>query len=411
MTEEAHSGQTRGSRPSAGQWAIALLIVLALIASLLMVFGDNLSMQATLAVIAALWAAVVGAVLVTKYRRQADTAENRTRDLRLVYELQLEREIAARRQYESDVEASIRHEVAEQSNHELDELKAQVLALRSSLEQLLGTSLPESRIAIGLERPRELGSGLTGASYAGVADDQAAAERDFATTAPQTEDGRHAPETAAGREPVEMTEIIPVVTDDPADIEREADAGREVEAASEENREAAVEPVREAAQGPEPGPARAPRPAPQQWRPQPRPPHQGPPQRSPQQQGQPQQGQPQQRFPQPPPVPQPPQRPAPQRFPAGAQPGGHERTPFAAGAYEPPSAPFRAQQQGPTQQRPAPEQPRHPQQQGTAQGDVEPEAVDDGAHASGRPASELLSRLREAAGNGASTGGHRRRRD
>ncbi|MFC3242980.1 DUF6779 domain-containing protein [Gordonia humi] len=284
MTDEADSGKTRGTSSSAGQWAIALLVVLALVASLLMVFGGDLPWTATLAVIAALWAAVIGAVMVTKYRRQVDTAENRTRDQRLVYELQLEREIAARRQYESDVEASIRQEVAAESNHELNELKAQVLALRSSLEQLLGKSLPESQIAIGLERPRELGSGLAGASYVGVADDHAAAERDFATTAPQTGDGRHVPgePTDSGR--IEMTEIIPVVTDDPADEE----------------------------------PVVRPQPAPQQ------------------------------RFPQPPPMPQ---RPAP-RFPAGPPTGPHQRAAFGAGAYEPPSGPFRQAPPRPPQGRP-----------------------------------------------------------
>ncbi|WOC11832.1 DUF6779 domain-containing protein [Gordonia sp. MP11Mi] len=398
MTEEAHSGPTRSSRPSAGQWAIALLIVLALAASLLMVFSDDLAIQATLAVIAALWAAVIGAVLVTKYRRQADTAESRTRDLRLVYELQLEREIAARRQYESDVESSIRHELAEESNHELDELKAQVLALRSSLEQLLGKPLPEPRIAIGLERPRELGAGLTAAaSYSGVADDHAAAERDFASTAPQTENGRHVPEQSGDPTPVEMTEIIPVVTDDPADVDRE------------------LEPEPEPESEAEPAPQSA-RPAPPQWRPQAQRPAGAASAPAPQQG----------RYPQPPPMPQAPQRPGAPRFPAGQQQpgpqqgqpqtaGGHQRAAFGAGAYEPPSAPFRAQRPQPPQSvEPQSVEPHSVEPQNAEPQDVEPEIVgDDGAHVSGRPASELLSRLREGtAGGGPATGGHgRRRRD
>ncbi|KXT58644.1 hypothetical protein Y710_01870 [Gordonia sp. QH-12] len=222
MTTKERSEEAAKRRPSsAGQWLIGLFVVLALVASLLMVIGDNFSVPATLAVIAALWAAVIGAVLVTKYRRQADVAESRSRDLRLVYELQLEREIAARRQYESDVETAIRQEIAAESNVELEELKAQVLALRASLEQLLGTPLPDMRAAIGLERPRELGSGLAGAGYAAAsADDRVAAERDFATTAPPSDPGRHVPEEPQDVEevdPGELTEIIPVVTDDPGD--------------------------------------------------------------------------------------------------------------------------------------------------------------------------------------------------
>ncbi len=204
------------------QWLLGLFIVLAVIASLLMVFGGDISLTGSLAVISALWAAVIGAVLVTKYRRQADVAELRSRDQRDVYELQLEREIAARRQYESEVEIAIRHEVAEENNEEFEALKAQVLALRANLEELLGNPLPEVPLALRPERRRELGSGLAGVGYAATADDRVAADLDFESTAPATEAGRHAPEPAGatGELPVEqpgdveMTEIIPVVTDE-----------------------------------------------------------------------------------------------------------------------------------------------------------------------------------------------------
>ncbi|MDL9938603.1 hypothetical protein QSJ18_17795 [Gordonia sp. ABSL1-1] len=227
-TSGGRSAETRRSGRSAGQWLLGLLIVLALAASILMVFTDDLSMTASLAVIAALWAAVIGAILVTKFRRQAESAEAKSRDLRLVYELQLEREIAARRQYELDVETTIRKEVAQEGNEELAELKAQVLALRSSLEMLLGESLPEQRTALPNEKLRELASGLGG--YAGApgygsgdypggygsgfatADDGAVAARDFAATAPAADDGRHQ-ESAV--DPNELTEVIPIVTDDP----------------------------------------------------------------------------------------------------------------------------------------------------------------------------------------------------
>ncbi|GAA3955017.1 Yip1 family protein [Gordonia caeni] len=245
-----------GTPGGVAQWLLGLFIVLALIASLLMVFGNDISITASLAVIAALWAAVIGAVLVTKYRRQADVAENRSRDLRLVYELQLEREIAARRQYESDVETAIRHELAEETNEEFEELKAQVLALRASLEQVLGNPLPEVPLALRPERRRELGSGLTGRSFADATDDRVAANLDFASTAPPADPGRHAPDpvdsvpvesapyesaayesAAAAPSDVEMTEIIPVVTDEETvdyDDAEPADSGDQYEYAQHE---------------------------------------------------------------------------------------------------------------------------------------------------------------------------------
>ncbi|WP_439029982.1 DUF6779 domain-containing protein [Gordonia terrae] len=231
-TSNGRSADSRRSSRSPAQWLLGLLIVLALAASILMVFTDRLSITGSLAVIAALWAAVIGAILVTKFRRQAETAEAKSRDLRLVYELQLEREIAARRQYELDVETTIRKEVTAESNEELSELKAQVLALRSSLEMLLGEPLPDQRAALSSEKMRELASGLDddsrtrrrhggssfGGDFAGVgaygsayADDGVLAARDFAATAPTADDGRH----SGQGDPNEMTEVIPVITDDP----------------------------------------------------------------------------------------------------------------------------------------------------------------------------------------------------
>ncbi|MFT3660188.1 MAG: hypothetical protein QM809_01975 [Gordonia sp. (in: high G+C Gram-positive bacteria)] len=210
------------------QWLLGLFIVLAVIASLLMVFGDDISLTGSIAVVAALWAAVIGAILVTKYRRQADVAELRGRDQRDMYELQLEKEIFARRQYESEVENAIRHEVAEETSEEFEALKVQVLALRASLEELLGKPLPEVPPALRPERRRELGSGLSGVGYVPVTDDRVAADLDFEYTAPPADTGRHAPEPveATGEleveapGDVEMTEIIPVVTgEEPAERE------------------------------------------------------------------------------------------------------------------------------------------------------------------------------------------------
>ncbi|GAB89362.1 hypothetical protein GORHZ_058_00090 [Gordonia rhizosphera NBRC 16068] len=202
-----------------GQWLLGLLIVLAIVASVLMVFSDQLSVAGSLAVIAALWAAVIGAILVTKFRRQAESAEAKSRDLRLVYELQLEREIAARRQYELDVETTIRKELSAEANEELAELKAQVLSLRASLEALLGEPLPDTRVALPSEKMRELATGIGGeyggGEYGGAegfrTDDSALAARDFAATAPATDLGRH---IHADVDPNAMTEIIPIVTDE-----------------------------------------------------------------------------------------------------------------------------------------------------------------------------------------------------
>ena len=229
-TSAGRSADARRARRGPGQWLLGVLLLFALGSSIFMIFTSEMSIAASLAVITALWAAVIGAILVTKYRRQADSADAKARDLRLVYELQLEREISARRQYELGVETQVRKEIGEQSGEELSALKAELQSLRSSLEQLLG-ELPDERIALVRERLPELenranrheGSGnpYAPAGFADqhfppaplVPDDGTVAERDFASTAPPADRRRD-------DNPNESTQVIPVVSDeDPVPVE------------------------------------------------------------------------------------------------------------------------------------------------------------------------------------------------
>ena len=88
-----------------------MLLVLAIVASSALVFTDRVELL-KLAVILALWAAVVAAFVSVIYRRQSDMDQAKVRDLKLVYDLQLDREISARREYELSVESQLRRELA-----------------------------------------------------------------------------------------------------------------------------------------------------------------------------------------------------------------------------------------------------------------------------------------------------------
>ena len=101
---------TRGARPRrAGRrpgWVLlTVLLVLAIVASSALVFTNRVELL-KLAVILALWAAVVAAFVSVIYRRQSDIDQAKARDLKLVYDLQLDREISARREYELTVESA-----------------------------------------------------------------------------------------------------------------------------------------------------------------------------------------------------------------------------------------------------------------------------------------------------------------
>jgi hypothetical protein len=133
-----------GRRP--GWVLLTALLVLAMGASSALVFTNRVELL-KLAVILALWAAVAGAFVSVLYRRQSDADQSRVRDLKLVYDLQLDREISARREYELTVESQLRRELASelraQAADDVDALRAELAALRTSLEILFDTDLQD----------------------------------------------------------------------------------------------------------------------------------------------------------------------------------------------------------------------------------------------------------------------------
>ena len=151
LTRGARS-RRRGRRP--GWLLLTVLLVLAIMASSALVFTNRVELL-KLAVILALWAAVVAAFVSVIYRRQSDVDQAKARDLKLVYDLQLDREISARRAYELTVESELRRELASelraQAADEVAALRAELAALRANLEFLFDTDLSH-RPAIETER-------------------------------------------------------------------------------------------------------------------------------------------------------------------------------------------------------------------------------------------------------------------
>ncbi|ULE35087.1 DUF6779 domain-containing protein [Mycobacterium sp. IDR2000157661] len=154
MTEPTRSARPRrgGRRP--GWVLLTALLVLAIAASSALVFTNRVELL-KLAVILALWAAVVAAFVSVIYRRQSDVDQAKVRDLKLVYDLQLDREISARREYELSLEAQLRRELASeiraQAADEVAGLRAELAALRANLEMLFDADLGH-RPAIENER-------------------------------------------------------------------------------------------------------------------------------------------------------------------------------------------------------------------------------------------------------------------
>ena len=154
MTTSARTASKRRGRRDPVQVVIAGLILLGVLASIVLVFSDTIQML-RVGVVVALWAAIIGAMAMTKYRRESVVDRAKTRDLQTVYELQLEREISARREFEMGVEARVRREVGADAE-ELADLRAELAALRTALERLFDGELPVERVALRADARREI---------------------------------------------------------------------------------------------------------------------------------------------------------------------------------------------------------------------------------------------------------------
>ncbi|MFF2086728.1 DUF6779 domain-containing protein [Nocardia sp. NPDC058176] len=146
MVSPSRSTTPRRRRDDAGKLFVGLIIALGLTASVFLVFSDNLQ-YVRIGLVAALWAAVIGALAATRYRKDAAVDNAKVRDLQTVYELQLEREINARREYEMGVEARVRAEVGADAT-EIAALRAELTLLRQNLQVLFDGALPDEQPAL-----------------------------------------------------------------------------------------------------------------------------------------------------------------------------------------------------------------------------------------------------------------------
>ncbi|MGX1762887.1 DUF6779 domain-containing protein, partial [Streptomyces lydicus] len=90
MVSPSRTSTSRRRREDAGKFFIGVLILLGRVASVFLIFSNSLQ-YVRIGLVAALWAAVIGALAATRYRKEATIDKAKVRDLQTVYELQLER--------------------------------------------------------------------------------------------------------------------------------------------------------------------------------------------------------------------------------------------------------------------------------------------------------------------------------
>lgn len=133
---------------------IPAALALSVVVAVALAVGSDDARLLRLGVVAALWAALFGAFAVVRFRREAGSDTDRDDDLRAIYQLELEREVAARQEHALTVEAEVRRQVEEESRDELEALRAELRMLRENLEVLLDGQLLVERVALRAESTR-----------------------------------------------------------------------------------------------------------------------------------------------------------------------------------------------------------------------------------------------------------------
>ncbi|MGH4023300.1 MAG: DUF6779 domain-containing protein [Pseudonocardiaceae bacterium] len=129
---------------------------LAVAAAAVLALGAEDAALLRLGILAALWAALFGTFAAVRLRRELGVGAERADELRTIYRLELDREIAARREHELTVERELREEAERRERDELAALRGELQSLRETLRNLLGGDVLVERVALRAESTRLL---------------------------------------------------------------------------------------------------------------------------------------------------------------------------------------------------------------------------------------------------------------
>jgi hypothetical protein len=146
---ESGAGRSRGALPLAMRLLLVAGFIIAAAATVLVVIAEDVRLL-RLAAVLALWAALIAAFAVTRSRRDARAAAMREDEAQLAYQLELHREVAARREYEAD----LTQQLANEQSGQLGELREQLDRLTGVLASLIDGEVTVSRLTLSAESAR-----------------------------------------------------------------------------------------------------------------------------------------------------------------------------------------------------------------------------------------------------------------
>ena len=138
---------------------MSVLLMLAVIASIVMLFASSAGWM-KVAVLLALWSAVIGAVLVTRYRKTIALERKRLETIEELHKVELDRELATHREQELILEQNYLDSLEGNNDDNIAALRAEVFALRAQLAEFMGEDFDDEQVALRAqaERLRELDS-------------------------------------------------------------------------------------------------------------------------------------------------------------------------------------------------------------------------------------------------------------
>lgn len=153
----AHSSDSGGGFSKISMFG---LIALALFSSVLMLFMDS-DFWMKMAVLAALWAAFIGAVLVLRYSSALDSAKSEARRMDYTHRVELDRQKAEHRSREAQLAQEYRDRESLSRDEHIEALRNELVQMRMQLAKMSGRPLQQEQTAVQAhaERIHELDKG------------------------------------------------------------------------------------------------------------------------------------------------------------------------------------------------------------------------------------------------------------
>lgn len=131
--------------------------VLGAAAIVVVVLFGNEHWAMPVAVLAALWAALLAAIALEWFRREAQLVSARESEIARTYELELLREVTARREFETALVDKVREGVESRHSEDLQALREQIERLTSALSNLMDGDVLVERLTLSAESTRVRG--------------------------------------------------------------------------------------------------------------------------------------------------------------------------------------------------------------------------------------------------------------